>query len=131
MLFGLVRGVMQKRNRYRRDDPVGWSGKIERVTTDLWRHMTGGQRVSSLNKRVISPSSGTKWQWVYTLAGKKSGTSPLDRAYEVVYETAIAIPAATVVGGATDRPLPAAPPNITERECDMCPVASRCAARIR
>lgn len=131
MLFGLVRGVMEKRNRYRREDPVGWSRRIERVTTDLWRHMTAGQRVSSLNKRVISSSTWTKWQWIYTLAGKKSGTSPLDRAYQVAYDTTMAVPVASVVGGATDRPLPAAPSNITKRECDMCPVASRCAARIR
>jgi hypothetical protein len=131
MLHGLVRGVMERRHRYRNVDPSGWMAQIERVTTDLWRHMTAGQRASSLHKRVISASTFTPWQWIFTLAGSKNGTKPLDRAYQMAKSPSTPIPVATVVGEADDHALPGRPSNVTKRECDMCPVAPRCAVRAR
>jgi len=132
MLHGLVRGVMEKKNRYRSTDPKGWSARIERVATDLWRHMTAGQRASSLFKRVIKPNGpSAAVQWIFSLAGNKTGTKPLDKSYQTAANPTAAVPVATVVGGATTQVLPPPPPNITKRECDMCPVSSRCAARVR
>ena len=132
MLFGLVRGVMVKRGRYRNSDPTTREKRIAQVTTDLWRHLTPGQRASSLFKRVIKPHGpSAAIQWIFTIAGSKTKNKPLDLAYQAAASPTIPIPLATVVGGSTNRTLPPAPSNITKRECDMCPVSPRCAVRVR
>lgn len=132
MLHGLVRGVMEKRGRYRGSDPKVREKRITQVTTDLWRHLTPGQRASSLFKRVIKPNGpSAAIQWIFTLAGSKNGTKPLDLAYQTATNPTTPVSPTTVIGDATDRALPRAPGNITKRECDMCPVSPRCTVRAR
>lgn len=129
MLFGNVKGVMFRRGRYQPDTDDARQRKIDRATKDLWRHLPRGQLRSSYYKRVVlAKGASARWQWIFSLAGGKNGTRPLDRAYQGALGADI--PLRAVVGGDERSLIPLPGPEVTKKECDNCPVAPRCSARI-
>jgi len=117
MLFGNVVGALVRLTGL---DVFG----AVRACNDLWRHLTIGQRASSLAKAVVKPAGrSANGLWILTLDGRKGGAEPLDRAYQ-----------AAVTGVAPD-PKVMAPPNsqylppgVDNAEvCAHCPVRPRCA----
>jgi len=129
MLFGNVKGVMFRRGRYRPDADDLRKRKIDRTTKDLWRHLPRGQLRSSYFKRVVlANGASARWQWIYSLAGSKSGARPLDRAYQAALGADISL--RNVIGDDPSSLIPLPGPEVTRKECDNCPVAPRCSARI-
>lgn len=129
MLFGNVKGVMFRRGRYRPDADVDRERKIDRTTKDLWRHLPRGQLTSSYYKRVVlAKGASARWQWIFSLAGGKNGTRPLDRAYQGALGADISL--RDVTGDDPSSLIPFPGPEVTKKECDNCPVAPRCSARI-
>ena len=125
MLYGNMIGVMQLRGRLQRA-----SDAIQKLASDLWRHLTPGERRSSLEKRrIVSNGPTPRWQWVHTLKGNRQGTSAVDRAYQASFDPAVVIPVGSVVGSDIDAVIPPRPENVTSEMCNMCPVAPRCLAR--
>jgi len=125
MLYGNMIGVMQLRGRLQRA-----SDAIQKLASDLWRHLTPGERRSSLEKRrIVSNGPRPRWQWIHTLKGDKQGASAVDRAYQASFDPAVVIPVGSVVGSDIDAVIPPRPENVTSEMCNMCPVAPRCLAR--
>ncbi len=123
ILFGNVQDALQKNASWGLD-----STAAVRLTKDLWRQFTRGERMSSyVKRRVKAGRASATWEWIYSLGGKRDGTDPIDRAYEAarngkVPSTEIIAPSAGV--------LPAPNANlVTERICNMCPVKPRCAVQ--
>lgn len=126
MLYGNVIGVMHKRGRLLRANDV-----IQKLASDLWRQLTPGERRSSLEKRVIDPNKpSARWQWIYTLVGKKNGTRAIDRAYLAASDATATIPVTAVVGHELNAVIPRRSQDVTAEICDMCPVATRCSERL-
>lgn len=120
MLYGNVQGALQKKL------PWGWpASEAVRITKDLWRQFTKGERMSSFVKGVVKPDVGAAWKWILTLKGTSKGTDPASLAYQAAYAGSLP-PTDTV-----------APPNVVlptpdheivdEAICNMCPVKPRCA----
>ena len=129
MLFGNMQGVMFRRGRYRPDPDDVRTRKVRRTTKDLWRHLTGGQRRSSFFKRVVPETGrGASWHWVFTLAGRGKGATGLDQAYQAARGGPI--PLVALIGSDSSAIIPMPGPDVTKKECDNCPVAPRCSARI-
>lgn len=129
MLFGNVKGVMFRRGRYRPCSDEDRIRRIDRTTKDLWRHLSRGQLRSSYFKRVIfAKGVSAAWQWIFSLAGGKKGERPLDRAYQAA--GGADIPLRSVIGSDAALIIPLPGPDVTKKECDNCPVAPRCSARI-
>lgn len=133
MLFGNVLGAMSLRRRFH-DLGASESRRARtRLVADLWRHLTPGERASSLSKRrVLDVIQGsTYWQWIFTIGGRKNGDQPTDLAYRVAFnDRDVAVIPADVVGAGSDVVLPPRPPHVTAKNCAMCPVSPRCAERL-
>lgn len=129
MLYGNMYGTMNARNRFSSLGPAARS-HIQRLASDLWRHLTAGQRKSSFEKRVIKPG-GASWQWVYGLSGGKNGSKPNDLAYQAARDDSVAISVNALLGTDNDALLPPPGPNVDAEVCKMCPVSTRCSARVR
>jgi len=129
MFFGNVKGVMLDRGRYQPGTDDERIRKINRTTKDLWRHLPRGVLASSYFKRVVlGRGQGARWPWIFTLAGKSNSSKPLDRAFQAA--KGAAIPLDAVIGGHATSIIPSPGPDVTKGECDNCPVAPRCSARI-
>jgi hypothetical protein len=120
MLFGNVQGALEKNRRW----AVAPSAAI-RLTKDLWRQFTRGERMSSQKKRVVNPSGGAPWEWIYTLGGQGKGTDGLSMAYQAARDGSHPLPETIVPLGGV---LPT--PTVSERACNMCPVKPRCALHV-
>ena len=129
MLFGNVKGVMFRRGRYRPGSDEDRIRRINRTTKDLWRHLSRGQLRSSYFKRVIIVNKkSARWPWIFSLEGASGGDEPLDRAYQAA--GGANIPLRSVIGENWASLIPLPGPDVTKKECDNCPVAPRCSARI-
>jgi hypothetical protein len=85
--------------------------------------------MSSYFKRVVlAEGRSARWQWIFSLAGSKTGSRPLDRAYQVALGADISL--RDVIGDDPTSLIPWPGPDVTKKECDNCPVAPRCSARI-
>ena len=126
MLYGNVMGVMARRGRFQRS-----TAAIRQLADDLWRQFTPGERRSSLEKRrVLASGPSVRWQWIFTLGGRRSGTTPTERAYQAAAGFTVGIPVSAVVGPDLEAIIPPRPAEVTVDICNMCPVASRCAERM-
>lgn len=130
ILFGNVQGALYHRRRFAGLSDRDRKNRIYALTRDLWRHLTVGQRKSShVRARVVTEGQPAYWQWTYSLGGKKTGGKPIDIAYQAAFGK-VGVPLAALVpaGGLTVLPEPG--PDVTKAECNVCPVAPRCSARI-
>ena len=133
MLYGNLFGTMRARRRFA---ALGSAAQthIQNLVRDLWRHLTPGQRKSSMEKRVVKlwgvEGRSADWQWVYGLSGSNSGLKPSDLAYQAARSVAVAIPTSALVGSDNEALLPPPGSNVTAEECKMCPVSARCSAKI-
>lgn len=94
-----------------------------RAATDLWRNLTPGQRRSSIAMRRVHPHrNSANGLWTLTLAGRMTGTKPVDRAYRAAVEGTIQELEAFVP---SDSDL--LPPGINDPStCVHCPVRRSC-----
>lgn len=101
------------------------------IATDMWRHLTTGERLSSFVNRAIPPTvSGTASEWRFTLFGSQRGQSKLDLAYRVAAGF-VGPSLASTVAPCDATPLPLAPKDDKATDiCKFCPVQSRCAVRV-
>ena len=129
MLYGNVYGAMIAKGRFRTPGRTADEPRIRRLVSDLWRHLTSGQRKSSFEKRVIVPR-GARWQWIYGLWGSQNGLGPLDLAYQAAKDNSVQIPLNALIGTVDEALLPPPGPDVTAEVCKMCPVSSRCSMRI-
>ena len=118
MLYGNVQDALQKNQAW----ALGPQPAV-RLTKDLWRQFTRGERMSSYVKRVVKTTRSAYWQWIYSLGGMRSADDPMSQAYRAAI--ARALPPADVIAPPTGV-LPG-PVAVTERVCNMCPVKPRCA----
>ncbi|GAA4361956.1 hypothetical protein [Angustibacter luteus] len=90
----------------------------------LWPFLTPGQRGSSVDRAVIKPqgSRSADPEWLFTLAGSKSGSRPLDRAYKAA--STRASPSASAIAPTPGRFLPAGIDDAAT--CRSCPVRNHC-----
>ena len=129
MLYGNVYGAMNAKGRFRTSKGTADEPKIRQLVSDLWRHLTPGQRKSSFEKRVIVPR-GAPWQWIYSLWGSKTRSGPLDLAYQAAKDNSVQIPVRALLGTIDEALLPPRGDDVTVEVCKMCPVSSRCSMRI-
>lgn len=130
ILFGNVQGTLYQRRRFGTMNDRDRKNRIYALTRDLWRHLTLGQRKSShVRARVVTEGRTAKWQWVFSLGGKKTGTKAIDLAYRAAYGD-IGVPLDALVPEGDDVVLPPPGPNVTKSECNVCPVAPRCSSRV-
>jgi hypothetical protein len=97
------------------------------LVTDLWRHVTPGQRESSKRNAVLASTkgAGARKEWLFTLGGSGRGQDPISHAYQESYggtpvDDAAIAPNANVY-------LPVAGHDVTSDVCISCPVRARCA----
>ncbi|AMB39661.1 MULTISPECIES: hypothetical protein [Paenarthrobacter] len=118
MLYGNVLGALMRGNGFTRE-------RAEQVADDLWRHLTPGQRQSSLSKRRVKGGGlSADSVWTLTLTGSKAGAGPHDRAYKAAI--ASSNPDVDAVAPEDAMYLPAGINNY--EVCRHCPVRSTCAA---
>lgn len=132
MLYGNVLGAISRRRRFVIPGTVAREVRAN-LAADLWRHLTSGLRYSSLRKRRIHETEDRRpsadWRWIFTIGGKRDGGKPTDRAYQAA-TGAFEVEVADLEGGAHELFLPERRFQITAKECNMCPVAPRCSARV-
>jgi len=134
MLYGNVLGAISRRGRFA---APGTNHRAVRanLVADLWRHLTLGLRASSLRKRRVHEREvdrgSADWRWIFTIGGSRSGDRPslTDTAYRAAIGD-IAVDVAVLVARANDVVLPSRGSLVTEKECNMCPIAPRCSARV-
>lgn len=117
MLYGNVRGRMELRR----------IPDFERICSELWCHLTEGERTSSKENSVVRPS-GAKPEFTLTLGGKRRGNRPVDRAYEAAINNQY--PSREVIVPEDLIVLPSRPNAIPQEVCELCPVGDRCMKRI-
>jgi hypothetical protein len=130
MLFGNLQGVLHRRNRFL-DVGTDRSRYIRRLTKDLWRQLTPGQRKSSFfERRIQDLGQSAHWKWIFTLGGSRGerNVGPTDRAYQLALSDGRAS-AVDLIGAAIGMTLPPAGDDVDYKICNMCPVAPRCAER--
>lgn len=102
-------------------------GEAQRVSEDLWAHLTAGERESSRAKRRVQPTGASAdATWTLTLAGGRTGDGPSDLAYQAAIHRHS--PRAEVVVPADSVYLP---PGVDDPSvCAQCPVRPRCAVSV-
>ena len=131
MLYGNVYGAMNAKGRFRTSKGTADEPKIRQLVSDLWRHLTPGQRKSSFEKRGIKGlNRGAKWQWIYSLSGRYNGSDLDDLAYQAAMDNSVQIPVEALLGTIDEALLPPRGDDVTVEVCKMCPVSSRCSMRI-
>lgn len=129
MLFGNIQGTLFRRNRFAGHEDRERRNRIHALTRDLWRHLTLGQRKSSHAKaRVVIDGPSARWQWTFSLGGKKNGDRSIDRSYRVAFGD-LAPPVGLMAGDDTSVVLPAPGEDVSVAQCNSCPVAPRCSHR--
>jgi hypothetical protein len=98
------------------------------LITDLWRHVTPGQRESSKRNAVLRgrQGAGARAQWLFTLGGSRQGRDPISYAYQESYSGNA--PSDTAIASPTSMFIPLPGPEVTSDVCIACPVRSRCSA---
>lgn len=93
------------------------------VTNSVWRHLTAGQRASSIRKSVVKQvRDSANAAWIFTLKGTKNGNDALSQAYQVASGTRDATRVDLGESAAA-----ALPPGVDDPEvCKFCPVQARC-----
>lgn len=119
MLFGNVQGALQKNWNWKLDEK-----RAVQVTKDMWRQFTRGERLSSYVKRVVQPSNGAFWQWIYSLGGNNHDQRPQSVAYRVAVNGPSVADEVEVPEGSV---LPIPNDIVNDDVCNMCPVKPRCA----
>jgi hypothetical protein len=123
MLFGNVQGALEKPTAW------GWSADAaRRLTKDLWRQLTRGERMSSYVKRVVNTGPSADWKWIFTLQGNRSGTDPASAAYQAALSGDLPTPDA-IAPAAVVLPVPDVA-KVGEKVCNMCPVKPRCSMQV-
>lgn len=126
MLFGNVQGALE------RPRPAGWgltAANARRLTRDLWRQFTRGERMSSFVKSVVKAAGvSASPRWILTLGGSRGNDDPASMAYRAALSgerptPAVIAPAALVL------PVPDAE-MVDAGVCNMCPVKPRCARQV-
>ena len=99
-------------------------GDVDDLVEDLWRQFSRGQRASSrANRVVLGGRRGANPEWIFTLRGKRNGSSRIDMAYAAARGALEVDP--NLLRAEQDSYLPDHPP--TSEQCTMCPVKDRCA----
>ena len=124
MLCGNTVGVLARR-------PGVALADARAIVSDMWRHLSVGERLSSFGNGVIQPTgAGPDAEWRFTLSGSQYGKNGLSRAYKVAAGK-IGPPWASAVAPTGAMALPLAPSGDEAVEiCKHCPVQSRCAVRV-
>lgn len=118
MLFGNVIGALVRTGRMT-------AGEAAQVSSDLWRHLTTGERLSSLERRVVKPEPpSAQPEWILTFEGRSGGSRPVDLAYRAAVVRNLPEPERLAPDDGNF--LPPGPEDPTS--CDFCPVRPRCAA---
>lgn len=117
MLYGNMVGALMRGHGYSRE-------RAKQVADDFWRHLTAGQRSSSLSQSRVK-YRGAPEPWILTLGGNQdlSYDSPIDFAYRAAM--AMERPTIETVAPAESKFLP---PGINDSgTCRQCPVRRDCA----
>jgi hypothetical protein len=142
MLYGNMVSVLGWRNRFAEIGPRANEAR-KRLVADLWRHLTDGQRASSMKYRSVKERKpSAQWQFIFTLGGRKKSTTdnpkhrgPRVNATDLAYRTAFGEfnpePLETLLGKSIESVIPEPGPAVDYRQCNMCPVSPRCSARRR
>ena len=118
MLYGNVLGALERR-------PAVDNAEARRIVDDMWRHLTLGERASSLAKRVVKPGQAAVEDWTQTLEGKSAGTDPLSVAYQSAKtRDGLPVPLETMIPD-SQAILPARLEQVADI-CGNCPVRNNC-----
>jgi hypothetical protein len=129
MLFGNIQGALFRRKRFAGAVERERKNRARALTRDLWRHLTQGQRKSSYAKaRVVVEGPSARWEWAFSLGGKKNGDKPFDKAYRVAFGD-LAPTEGLLAGDDSSVVLPVPDDEVSVAQCNMCPVAPRCLHR--
>jgi hypothetical protein len=123
MLFGNLQGALVKNRNWGLSD---W--QAQRVTKDLWRQFTRGQRMSSFYKRRVVPlTASARWQWIYTLGGGKDKADPLSKAYQATGTSELLSPDWFISGDGLIPDFSHDSHLHKGKICESCPVRPHCA----
>ena len=115
MLFGNVAGALEMNEQY-------GAAEARSVSSDLWRHLSVGERLSSFKKRILYLGTRTPEAWMWFPGASKSKNRPLDDAYRAAFRREL--PRVDEVAPVGTGFLP---PGLADKDsCKWCPVAPRC-----
>jgi hypothetical protein len=93
------------------------------LANKLWPFLTPGQRNSSLDRSGIKPGKpSADPRWMLTLGGTKTGSSPVDKAYQAAMDDTPARASMIAPSAGSYLPAGVADPQI----CRTCPVRDHC-----
>jgi hypothetical protein len=117
-LYGNVMGALVRlRHTYENKD-------AEEICSNLWCHLTEGERYSSREKRVVWPNGrSAHGTWILTLKGDAENDDPISRSYQTA-KNGIGVSIQDIVPENTGF----LPPRLqsTVDICNFCPVKDRC-----
>lgn len=135
MLFGNVHGALAREPQFELTEQEAY-----RIVRDAWRHLTPGERLSSLRRRRVYPTNpyypswwrgprpllSSDWRWLFTLGGTKGRGDPTDNAYDAARGQRTTTVDQVAPPDCDTAFLP--PGNPSYDLCKMCPARPGCSA---